>query len=280
MSNEKIDIQMVSDTTFKYLYKNERTKYWLQEIVKEKTGIDLTNYILVDNEDNTGSRIKDYRFDLLFNNGENNEFVIIELNREYSRSVEIKGRQYLYRKASHGFDTGENYDNPPNVKLIMLNNYYNKNNKAIMNINYKLYNKYYELEYDDIKIHEIYLKPYHEMCYDKCNKIDKRLWLLGSKNLKEIIDKKDNDNKIIVEELERLSMDSKFIDEYDYENVQRKLCNSARNEGRTEGLTEGIEQGSFNKAIEIAKNMLKENFDKNVISKITGLSINELNELK
>ncbi|MCM1444713.1 MAG: hypothetical protein NC096_05405, partial [Candidatus Amulumruptor caecigallinarius] len=213
INNKIIDTQMISDTTFKYLYKNERTRYWLQEIIKEKTGIDLTNYILIDNEDNTGSRIKDYRFDLLFNNGENNEFVIIELNREYSKSVEIKGRQYLYRKASHGFDRGENYDNPPNIKLVMLNNYYNRTNKAIMNINYKLYNKDYELEYDDLEIHEIYLKPYHEMCYDKCSKIDKRLWLLGSKDLQEIIEKKDNDNKVIVEELERLSMDSKFIDE-------------------------------------------------------------------
>ena len=40
-----------------------------------------------------------------------------------------------------------------------------------------------------------------------------------------------------------------------------------------------MEKGSAAKAIEIAKSMLAENIDINIISKCTGLSIDEINSL-
>ncbi|MCM1444755.1 MAG: hypothetical protein NC096_05615 [Candidatus Amulumruptor caecigallinarius] len=67
-------------------------------------------------------------------------------------------------------------------------------------------------------------------------------------------------------------MNDKFVDEYDYENVQRKLRNSAKIEGYEEGKKQGI--------TEIAKNMLREGSKIEFVSKVTKLSIEELNELK
>ena len=43
---------------------------------------------------------------------------------------------------------------------------------------------------------------------------------------------------------------------------------------------EGKEEGEKNKSIEIAKNMLKDNVDINIISKYSGLSIDEIKDLK
>ncbi len=51
-------------------------------------------------------------------------------------------------------------------------------------------------------------------------------------------------------------------------------------EGKEEGLKEGKEEGLKEKSIEIAKNMLKENVDINIISKYSGLSLDEINNLK
>ena len=48
-------VSLVSDTTFKYLFKNNETRYFFEEIILNKTGIDLKDYMLVDNEDNTGN---------------------------------------------------------------------------------------------------------------------------------------------------------------------------------------------------------------------------------
>ena len=57
-------IRLTADTTFKYLYKNEETRNWINNIIKQKFNIDLEDYELVDNELNTGNMIKDYRLDL------------------------------------------------------------------------------------------------------------------------------------------------------------------------------------------------------------------------
>ena len=51
-------------------------------------------------------------------------------------------------------------------------------------------------------------------------------------------------------------------------------------EGKEEGLKEGKEEGLKEKSIEIAKNMLKDNVDINIISKYSGLSVEEINKLK
>ncbi|MCI8777586.1 MAG: hypothetical protein HFI87_00315 [Bacilli bacterium] len=273
-SNKKLKfISLISDTTFKYLFKNPETKKWLIDIVLNKCGIDLTNYKIYDNEDNTGSLVKDYKMDLVFN--KDNDYVIIECNRFPSKFSNIKARQYLYRKASFGFDKGDNYLNPPRVKLIMFNNYQNDKIKNANILNYTLNDKTYNLTLDDIEIFEIYLPNYHKMCYDNLEVIDKRLWLFGIKTINEAKSVIDTDNQIIIKELERLAMNNKFIDEYDYENVQKKLLNSLK----IEGYQDGVNDGSKKEKQEIAKRLLSKNFTIEEISDITELSISEIETL-
>ncbi|MCI9434394.1 MAG: hypothetical protein HFI86_03830 [Bacilli bacterium] len=273
-SNKKLKfISLISDTTFKYLFKNPETKKWLIDIVLNKCGIDLTNYKIFDNEDNTGSLVKDYKMDLVFN--KDNDYVIIECNRFPSKFSNIKARQYLYRKASFGFDKGDNYLNPPRVKLIMFNNYQNDKIKNANILNYTLNDKTYNITLDDIEIFEIYLPNYHKMCYDNLEVIDKRLWLFGIKIINEAKSVIDTDNQIIIKELERLAMNNKFIDEYDYENVQKKLLNSLK----IEGYQDGVNDGSKKEKQEIAKRLLSKNFTIEEISDITELSISEIKNL-
>ena len=49
-NNEPKFVSLVSDTTFKYLWKNVRTSPWIRDIVEAKTGIDLSDYHLSDSE--------------------------------------------------------------------------------------------------------------------------------------------------------------------------------------------------------------------------------------
>ncbi len=270
-------ISLISDTTIKYLFKNTETKKWLIEIILNKCGIDLTDYKIYDNEDNTGSLVKDYKMDLVFNKG--NDYVIIECNRFTSKFSNIKARQYLYRKASFGFDKGDNYLNTPRVKLIMFNNYQNDKIKNAKILNYTLNDKTYNLTLDDIEIFEIYLPNYHKMCYDNLEVIDKRLWLFGINNFIELKSIIDSDNQIIIKELERLSMNNKFTDEYDHENVQKKLLNSLKIEGYQDGVDDGIKKGKKENKLEIAKKLLSRNFTMEEISDITELSISDIKNL-
>ena len=67
-------------------------------------------------------------------------------------------------------------------------------------------------------------------------------------------------------------MNNKFVDEYDYEFVQKKLMNSIKDEG--------YEKGKQDEKFEIAKKMLDDGFDVQIIIKYTGLSVDEINDLK
>ena len=114
-------ISLVSDTTFKYLWKNERTRKWFNEIIMDKIGIDLSNFELVDNESNSGSSIKDQRNDIALSDL-NNEIVIVEMNSTYSEGEERKYRYYLYRRAGNNYLKGKEYTDRKHTLLIAFNN--------------------------------------------------------------------------------------------------------------------------------------------------------------
>ena len=83
-----------------------------------------------------------------------------------------------------------------------------------------------------------------------------------------------------MDELERLGLDDKFGVVYDNEIMQKKMINTARNwgydDGKADGKAEGLEEG---KKI-VAKNFLKDGIPIDVVSKNTGLSIEELEKLE
>ena len=275
-NNEPKFVSLVSDTTFKYLWKNERTNSWIREIVESKTGIDLSNYHLSDNEMNTGSLVKDYRTDLTLSNDKDN--VIIEMNNDYYESAEIKGRQYLFRKAGFSFDSSEKYNEIRTTTLIMFNNYLKKGfeEQAIINSWFGAHEL--GIKYEDIEMFEIFLPIFNKVCYHRSNEIDRRLRLFSCTSYEEmysIVDKNDP-NYFIIEELRRLGMNNKFVDEYDYEFVQKKLMNSIKDEG----YENGKQDGEKSKQLEIAKKMLEKKSDIDFISECTGLSIKEINSLK
>ena len=53
-----------------------------------------------------------------------------------------------------------------------------------------------------------------------------------------------------------------------------------REEGREEGITQGIEQGAYNNKLETAKTALSMNLPAEDISKLTGLPLETVLELK
>jgi predicted transposase/invertase (TIGR01784 family) len=83
------------------------------------------------------------------------------------------------------------------------------------------------------------------------------------------------------------SKDDAIVGLYDKEEQERRFINTAKKEGikvGTEkgimiGTEKGIKQGKQAGKIEDAINMLKANIDINLISKVTGLSIDEIKKL-
>ena len=72
-----------------------------------------------------------------------------------------------------------------------------------------------------------------------------------------------------------LNNDDDFVKLMSDEEEERLLKNSYIQEGFEQGIEQGIEQ----QTIELTKNMLKENANINFISKITGLSTDEITKI-
>ena len=270
-------ISLCSDTTFKYLYKNEKTRKWFNYLIKEKFNLDLNDYILVDNELNTGNDIKDYRLDLKLEKG--NNIVIIEMNQTYYNFLDNKNYQYLYRIAGSRYDRGEEYITKP-TKLVLFNYFKNKKIPEMKLANYVLEEVETKLRINDIESYEIYLPNYKKVCYDS-SEVDISLSLFSCDSYESMRGITNNPKDIeIIEELEKLAMNEKFIYEYDREAVQRKTENSIRSEGRLEGKEEGRREGKIESQIEIAKTMLADGLEIDSISKYTGLSKEKIEKLK
>ena len=95
----------------------------------------------------------------------------------------------------------------------------------------------------------------------------------------------ENENlKEAVEKLDRISEDEKMqrIIELREKAIrdEHAIYDKGLDDGIEKGIQKGKEKGAREKQIEIAKSMLKENMDIEIIIKITGLTKEEIEKLK
>ena len=98
--------------------------------------------------------------------------------------------------------------------------------------------------------------------------------------------------KNFVNKAKELSSDDEMVYMFDQENMQEMIRNTELEEatekgiekgitqGIAQGKQQGIEQGAKEKSIENAKNAIKLGLTDDIISKVTGLSIEEIEKLK
>ena len=138
----------------------------------------------------------------------------------------------------------------------------------------------YEILTDNIRIIYLELRKYLINSYNYNDKLTKWVDFLTNpiKLDRNTVEDKDIEKAIktldyiSTNDEERLIIDKIIEGRNDYY--------SAKNIAREEGREEGLKEGEKNKSIEIAKNMLKDNVDINIISKYSGLSVEEINKLK
>ena len=79
-----------------------------------------------------------------------------------------------------------------------------------------------------------------------------------------------------IDALEKISQDEKIIGLYDAEKIDRKVYNTKILSARQEG----IEEGKKEEKIEIARNLINENVDIEIIKKGTNLTLDEIENIK
>ena len=227
-----------------------------------------------------------------------NRRVSLEMNMNYSLANKNRNLMYLASMYSNELKNKEDYaDLEPCIQVNFNTIYTDTKNKVLYDI-YSLRNDYGNELTDMIKIINLNIAECYDICYNKnINKYEKDLReiikygaLLMEKDynkLETILEELEMDEEVkddILDSMEEYSEDEDFSYlYYDAERDRRALENGLKTEARAEGLAEGraegLEEGRKERNIEIAKSLLEQNIDIEVISKSTGLTEEEINNL-
>ena len=214
---------------------------------------------------------------------QNGTVVIIEIQLQGNSRFPERILYYWASNYSKLLKHGEKYDAlTPVISINLLN--FNLDDSNNIHSCYMIYDTVNDrLLTDHLQIHIIELKKFQ---YNLL-KPDLNCWLkfftMKEKDNKEVIMSDLVKEKPIMEEVQRrynnFIKDRLMMNEYDKRQAYLYGNQMMLEEERRLGIKEGIEQGEKNKAISMAKNMKDRDMDLNLISELTGLSIQEIERL-
>ena len=277
---EKVWINGTSDIMFKTLLRNNRR--YLSYIVSKITGIEegiIYNSLKyspvefkIENK-NEKKKISDLIIEI------DMHIINLEMNKKMNESIKNRNTAYIDKINIEQYKEKENYKNSKKVIQINFNEQKYEGEKIVYK--FKMMEEELKLAYEDNKeIYVVDLEKIKDKCYNglEMNIFEKALSLLVSRNKEEAKELSRGNDMLeeVFNNMEELNMNEVFLGMYDEEEENKKMMNSMKLEGLEEGIGQGIEQ----EKIEIAKNMMNKNIDINVISEVTGLNVEELENLK
>lgn len=282
------------DFVFKRIFGNEKHPdiliSFLNAVMKPK---DLIESVQIRNSDIEKEHIEDKysRLDIkaITNKG---EYINIEIQVKNEYNMIKRSLYYWSKMFENQIVEGDNYNKLAKTVCINILDFKYLRNEKFHNA-YRLKEIITNEELTDtMEIHFIEIPKLRKL--DDSDEISDMLeaWVAFIQNPdSEIVGKLEMSRKEIKEaksELVRMSGDSneRYMYEKRKESILEKvsLIESAEQKGiekgLREGLKEGLKEGGNKKAIEIAKNAINNNLDDNTIQIITGLSLEEIKELR
>lgn len=291
--------QLLYDKVAKKLFTNERVGKKLAARVIQKTlDLDIDADELANNLEfkhpgiSPTLGIVDNESDILL---ESDESVWdIEINLSNGTRFERKNKAYICGLYLKQLPKSNDYRNLKKVIQINLDYFDYFQHDLFHYISYLTEVHTSEFETKDIEIHHINLAKLNKVDYNDIVNNKGTLsallyfFVCNDQTLLEEVYEGDSFMKMLKEEAEKivegidrlLYYDADELHRLDREDAIKEGREEGREEGRQEGRQEGIEQGTSQAKHQIAKNLLAEGLDINVISKTTGLSLEELSNLK
>jgi len=287
MSEKKFEVlPLYMDLQAKNLFGTERNILFTENLLEnyfnlEKgtlRGCKIINSIVLTSEKIKGKKIEmDIKVEL-----PSGKEVNLEFYSYYDESSEIKSFIYISKLFGNQLKRGEDYNLIHKVNQIKFV-YEDKIRKDEIPVKrYLVVNKDNPNDFilgNMFEIDIVNLAIKRNLDYNGYNE-GFEVWrkLMGANTYEEM--KNAVKGKTILEEalkeMERFSNNEEVQDYFTKERLQRSQMNTAKKEGLKEGIEEGIKQSQ----IEIAKNMLQEKCDIDLITKVTGLSKKTIEELK
>ena len=209
-----------------------------------------------------------------------NETINIELNNYGSDGIINRNIVYACNIHSRSFEY-EVDDYTKSKKTIQINLNTKQKNEELKE-RYLLRNEKGKILSENLEIDNLDMELGRKICYtDYSNKLARWCMVLTSRTEEEFrkylgddLIEKETKSKLVDETL-KYTNDNDVVALY-FEKSKEEL---EKNTLIVEAEQKGREQGIKNRNIEIAKNMIKENIDIDIISKITGLTKEEIEKL-
>ncbi|MBR3230162.1 MAG: Rpn family recombination-promoting nuclease/putative transposase [Bacilli bacterium] len=216
----------------------------------------------------------------------------IEINTEYFKSIYGRNLIYFLKLTVSTFKSGDESKNIKEYTVHQLNLNINKGDKKYASKDIKLF-KEEELEdlIDEIGDYMIHIKNiayYYDLYYNKHIKLNvSQMWLLlfSARSYTEIyrianeIMSKE-DASMFMEEMEKLNSDDFVLSQWEQRQLDQMVRDNELKYAREDAIKEGRKEGIKQNKAEIAKKMIEEKLDIKFISKITGLTEKEIENLK
>ena len=269
-----------NDRAFKEVFLNPNNSDLLKALLEFILKIKIDKLEIKKTELLSGNvNIKDKRVDAIVHTG--NKKIEIEINSQNKDYLHTRSTAYICNIYQSNASVGDTYNEDPDIIQVNLTWGLGRNNEE-MKI-YKIMNEKGELYVKNFIIYEINMDYYDKIWYSKNeDEIKKNQYMimldLDKKELKnmpkdKIVDKYITNVTIVNDDPE---FQKYMSEEEDKKKIQNSLLSEAKEEGMEQGYTSGINDGIK----QTAKNMLNKNMPLEDISDITGLSIEEINELR
>lgn len=279
-------IKGTNDKVFKNLVNDSHTRRYLAKLISLSTGIDydylINNMKLSSNNTLEGSVFEHF----------NEQDVIVTLhdmridiemsidNKDYNI---LKNQTTAFKLAGNTYKTGDKYNITHIFYQVCIENYDLYHNDLLItevNLvdvssgNYEIVNNFY-------KEFHINLNNISDECYNNLSERDKyfKLLTLDKKDDLKLLSKGDEIMEDAANKIVDLSNDPGFISELEKQQIHEYAMEYALEKAEERGFDEGKKIAINERNIEIARNSLVKGIDINTISAITGLSVEEINNL-
>ena len=277
-----------NDIIFKNVFDTEER---LKRLLEETLRLNI-NKVIKSNVELSVENIKERRkyLDLILETDKG--IINVELNYGYKDELPYRNLLYFCKLISSNVKKTKSYARID--KHIQLNINWNLNkylnfditNKKIIKFHISNDETYEKLHEDIFEIVYINMDYFERVWYDGNIKEENPFLMLLAAPTKEKMDticKGDNLMEKLNNKVKNLNDDSEIIDviiENEDEIIMNSMYDRGFEKGINQGVSQGIQQGITERNVEIARKMLGEKIDISMISKVTGLSEKEIEDLR
>ena len=283
------------DAAFKEIFMKEDNKDILISLLEKCLSVKISDIFYLNVEDlvdNVHVRRKSYDLRLSTNIG----IIQVEINSNIYHYSRERQMAYISNEFSHYVLRGDNYKE--NIQIIQINFTYGlmtefreeKYKYLYDEEDYRIYevrDKKGKKFLPNFKIYEFNMDYYMNLWYTKDKEKIEENKLLIMMDLKpnELVKISKNDKVVskYMEEVKKINEDARFVHFMTEEEDRRKMENTikaiAKEEGIEEGINLGREEGKKVATKEIIKNLFKNHIDIDTISKVSGLTKEEIGKI-